>query len=417
MPTYTLKAKRKIIDDTLIARISFCAICASLFTYGFCFPIIDERVAGVFMAVFVIAEIIRQKYIPVDSAFLILTETMLCVALIEFHTSETYMHKLQWAIVLPLGYLLGKAVVGENKAADKRTLIAYISLAVGMFAQGVPDYIYGFIQYAGGGVARSYWQQFWSGDFETKNALEIEFMLTISALGFAIYIYKKDKLVSILIILANIYIQICAAITKGRGPVMYALVALLVFFIMYLYDRGFKLKEREKKIFIALILVMIALITFAVIFVEFKFFGLIEINEENYWLRDGGILHNVRFEMDMESIKLLFLNPLGGSYDVTEVSEFYQKSHSLWTEYGREWGFMPFVMLGVFSILTTIDAIRLALNKEINRTIKYLLVTAFTCLMLYNLMEPVGHSHRHFLLFALFISGMIRRQLEIKSAA
>lgn len=416
MPTYKLKAKRKI-DESQIARISFCAICASLFTYGFCFPIIDEHIAGVLMAFFVIVEIIRQKYMPIDLAFLILMETMLCVALIDFYTTEDYRYKIHWAIVLPLGYLLGKAIVGHGRDTDKRTLIAYASLAVGMFAQGVVDYTYGHIQIARGERPRWEWLQFWTRDFEVKNTYEIEFMLTISAVGLALYIFKKNRTVSLLILLANVYIQICAAISSGRGPVMYALAALLLFFIMYFYDRGFKLKKREKKIFIVLATLAIIFIILAVIFVEFNFFGLIEVDEDNYWFRDGGIFHNVRFAMDIAAIKLLFSNPLGGSFTITEVSSYYQKSHCLWTEYGREWGFLPFVMLCLFSIFTVVDAVRLALSKEITRTIKYILVTSFACMMLYNLMEPVGHSRRHFLLFLLFISGMIRRQLEIKSKA
>lgn len=415
MPTYSLKAKRKIIDEPLIARISLCVICASLFTYGFCFPIIDELVAGAFMAVFAIVEFIRQKYIPVDFAFFLLVETMLCVALIEFHTSETYMHKLQWAIVLPLGYILGKAMVGEKKNADRRTLMAYASLATGMFAQGVLDYTYGFFQVTELNASECYFLQFWSRDYETKNALEIEFMLTISALGLAIYLYKKNKLLSLLILLANVFIQICAAFTRGRGPVVYALAALLLFAIIYLYDRRLKLGKREKKIFIALSLTIAILVIIAVIIVEYRFFGLIEINGGSYWFRDGGIFHNVRFEMDIEGLKLLLLNPLGG-YDVTDVEIYYQKSHSMWTEYGREWGFVPFILLSLYSVAAIIDVVRLALRRDISPAIKYTLCISFAILNLNYAMEPTAHSRRHFLLFALFISGMIRRQLEIKSA-
>lgn len=413
MESYNIKAKRKV-DEEKIAKISFWTICASLFTYGFCFSIIDERVAGAFMAVFVIVEIIRQRYIAVDLPFIILVETMLCVALVDFHTLETYMHSLHWAWVLPLGYLLGKAVAGDNSDANRRTFIAFASLSGGMFAQGVVDYTYGFTQWIRWGNPTDCWVQFWPYQFESRNTIEIEFLLTVATLGVAVHIYNTNRRLSLALLFANVYFQIVSFIAKGRGQLLYAMAALIIFEIMHIYEKRFKLSKKEKKILLAASLTIFILAVLGIVFIEFRFFGLIEVNEDSRWFRNGGLLHNVRFQINKDALKLLIQNPLGGLFDVPGMGTS-GKSHNTWTEYGREWGFMPFILLNLYTLMTIIDAIRLAMKRDISSSIKYTLCTSLFILYLYFAMEPTGYSRRHFMLFAFFVSGMIRRQLEIKS--
>lgn len=394
-----------------IKRIIFYLTCVSLFTYGFCFPIINEYVAGAFMAVLVIAEIIRQKYLPVDLPMLFLVEAMLCIALIDFHRDTQYMYKLQWAWVLPLGYLLGKAVVGAAKDCDKRCLSAYACLAAGMFLQGIVDYAYGFKQMAEWGYLSSAWAQFWTGEYEVRIAYEFELNLTISLIGVAIYIYKKNKALSIFLLFANIFIQLCAYLTNGRQTVIYMGLSLVIVAALNLYDKRLELGSFEKRLYTLLAIMIAAVAVVAIAFYKFHFWGLIEIDEESKWLRDGGIIHNIRFEADAEILQLLRDNPLGGFYGTILGGG---QSHNMWTEYAREWGIVPFVLLVIFSCLTVVDALRLAFSRKVNLLVKYTLFSSFVCINLYYFMEPNAHAHRNFWLFGLFISGMIR---EINSRA
>lgn len=401
-------------NDEKIEKIIFCAICASLFTYGFCYPIINELVAGAFMGVLVMIEIFRQRYLPIDFAALLLIEVMFAIALIDYMCSEYWFTSLRWAWVLPLGYLLGKAAVGSYADADKRSLAAYASLTAGMLMQGLVDHTYGFMQMAEVGEFLSGWNQFWTKENEVRTTFQLGFLLTISLIGVAVYIYRKNKALSILLIVVNVIIQICAYLTSGRQPIIYMGLLLIIVAALNLYDKKFKVGQIEKWIYRLLAIFILAVALLAIAFYKFRFFGLVEIDTENMWLRDGGILHNIRFEVDAEAIKMLPNNPLGG-YECTILD--HGISHSMLTEYAREWGLMPFALLVIFSVLILVEALRLAFSRKINVIVKYTLFPAFICINLYHLMEPNAHAHRNFWLFGLFISGMIRRINEIQDCS
>lgn len=399
-------------ENDKIEKIIFSAICASFFTYGFAYPIINEYIAAAFMAIFVVIEIVRQRYLPVDLAMLFLIEVMFVIALIDYNSSKYYLATLHWAWVLPLGYLLGKAIVGHIAVADKRCLVAYASLAIGMFLQGIIDFTYGAFQ--PGGYYTSIWKQFWTRETDVRNTFELEFVLTTSLIGVAIYIYKKNRLVSNLIIIANIIIQFFSVVTQGRSSYCYLLVMLIVFAILNLYDKKCVLSKLEKRIYVCIPGALVVLILLAVTAIKFNVCNLGEIYEESMWTDGGGIIHNVRFEANDEILRMLPYNPLGGYAGTVQENG---GSHNLWLEYAREWGLMPFFMLVIFSGLTAIDALRLAFSSKVNLLVKYTLFSSVVCINLYYFMEPNAHAHRNFWLFGLFISGMIRRVVELHDGA
>ena len=423
----TCNIKEKIysfIENEKLAQAMFCALCASLFCYGLCYPIINEYVAGGFMTVFVVYECLRQHYIPVDLAFIFLWQGALICALIDFHTNDQYMYWLQWAWVLPVVYLFGKVVAGNDNAvapvfpglrwpdgrmriAEKRTTIAFISLALGLFLQGLVDYIYGYIQRGEWFVQ---WEQFWTGETQVKNTFELEFLLITCLLPAVFYIRRKAKSICFVYLVAEAMILFFCLKTGGR--INFLVLMLQVFFIaVFNVADADKIKRRKAvRWLLTLVGVLLILLLVLSLLIKLDLFGIGSIYYNSFWSRDGGVLHNVRLSCIVEGVQKSFIYPLGG-FTVDALGEYGGgSSHNLWLEYARQYGLVPLICLFTFSAITVVYAVKLLLKSSDRFSwCKRLLVPAVICLNMYHSMEPNGHAQRHLWLFCIVISGMLAR--------
>ena len=125
----------------------------------------------------------------------------------------------------------------------------------------------------------------------------------------------------------------------------------------------------------------------------------------------GGILHNIRYANIQESIRLLFMVPVGG-YDLT--ANGFNSSYNMWLEYGRKYGMVVFFLLEVFKVATIVDAVKLLLIK--GDKIKFLLLPAFILFNLFYSFEYLAIDYVYLWLFGLFISGMIRAEIVMNKA-
>ncbi len=414
----------KFIENEKVAQLMFAAICASLFTYGFCYPIINEYLAGGFMTVLVIYECLRQRYVPLDLAFIFLFQGAIICAAIDFLTNLDYMYWMQWAWVLPMGYLLGKVIPGRDhmieplfpgkewpagkmRRSEKRTSLAFLSLTLGLFLQGIIDYIYGYIQRGEWFVL---WNQFWGGESQVKNTYELEFLLTTCLFAAVFYIRRYFKPALFIYLVAEAIILFFCLKTGGRINFLVLLLQVLFIALFNVIDSQDARKKQALGWLFRIVLAGLALLIILSLLISFNVAGIGDMYYNSFWSRNGGVLHNVRLACITEGVQKAFAYPLGG-FSVDALGKYgYGSSHNMWLEYARQYGLVPLICLFTFTVITLVYAIQLLFKKSARfRWIKRLLVPAVICLNMYHSMEPNAHANRNLWLFCLVVSGMVSR--------
>ena len=188
-------------------------------------------------------------------------------------------------------------------------------------------------------------------------ARAIELSLAISGIAFLFYpaSTKSDKRMKWLFIAFSVISEICAIHYLSRTGYLLFGLSFVLGFLFY------RLKPRAGTI---LILITIA----ALIFVLWDaiqsseivaLFEDREVEEESSLATGGG-----RFDRWLRGLNGLFIYPFGDS-----VSKYY--CHNLWLDFGRCFGFFPFLLLAVFSLKNLRYSVRLFRNPSIEMDLRF----------------------------------------------
>ena len=405
----------------LLDRLIFTICAATIFTFCLCSWLLDINykytvdqgglnvdVNYVFFiaAAASIYYLIRKGQIEFDFSLMLLCTIMVFVAIIDYHT-EDYV-PVNYAWILPMAYILGKLIVGTDwTTINEKIVILYFSMAIPMYIQSALDI--GSNWKTGWALGTERWPEFWTGEIEPRTTYEMGFVLTTSAFAFAFYIFKKHSLASIIIIAANVLLQYMVMNVQGRQNPVLLILSILIVGCLMVYDRWHGESKRLIKLFcIALLVVTLIVGLIAVLFAT-NTFGLMDKYKASYWA-DGGLLKNERIDINLTAFKSMLKWP---NDNYTERAGL-DRAHSMVLEYGRVYDMTVYIGLTLIRLLFIFQALRMALAKNSNSWIKYLVVPAFVSLNLYYTMEPNAYAHRYLWMPGLFLSGMIAGWLELK---
>lgn len=405
----------------LLDRFVFTVCAATIFTFCVCSwlldinykytidmtgPVVDVNHIFYIAALASAYYLIRKRQIQFDFSLVLLCTVMVFVAIIDYHT-EDYV-PVSYAWILPMAYILGKLIVGtDRETINEKIVILYFSMAIPMYIQSVLDI--GSNWKTGWALGTERWPEFWTGEIEPRTTYELGFVLTTSAFAFALYVFKKHTIASIIIIAANVLLQYMVMHVQGRqNPVLLILTIIIVGCLM-VYDRWHGDSKRLIKLFcIALLVVTLIVGLIAVLFAT-NTFGLMDKYKASYWA-DGGLLKNERIDINLTAFRSMLKWP---NDNYTERAGL-ERAHSMVLEYGRVYDMTVYIGLTLIRLLFIFQALRMALAKNTNSWIKYLVVPAFVSLNLYYTMEPNAYAHRYLWMPGLFLSGMIAGWLELK---
>lgn len=368
--------------------------------------IIDYRLCATIAAILILFFVIKNKKVPFDAELIILLSTLLYVGYLDYQFGRNA--DICYWYILFSAYLLGRVVIGTKTDVDAKRLIAmFLSLVVGMFVASFLDFSINFR--TGWAYGTETWPNFFSGDLERRTTYEFGFVLTTSLLGYAVFTYKKNKIISCLIIIINIFIQYCVINVEGRENTFMALISIFIVLILYVNDLYVGLSDKAKRTIKIIGFGMTCLIVVSVLLWNLNFFGVKDLYLHSYLNSSGGVIHNIRFKYDYDGFMAMLKYP----FDDYEPILHIKRPHSTILEYGRVYNIIVYAGLLVFRICVIMDTILFAKKcKNENRYLKYLVVPAFVNLNIYYSLEPNGYAHRHFLMAGLLLSGMIKAYIE-----
>ena len=128
------------------------------------------------------------------------------------------------------------------------------------------------------------------------------------------------------------------------------------------------------------------------------------------WGRNGGILKNVRFEIQRAAIEQLPLYPMGGNQ--MNFGRFVH-AHNAWLSMADMAGWIPFGLFSIYTVLTLCESIGWLLKKEITTERKIMTSGLLIAFFLFYTVERIFEGAMHFLTPYIFINGLIHGELSM----
>lgn len=293
----------------------------------------------------------------------------------------------------------------ENSSGNSEIMIQRLWLLLGVFVLGYTIHAAlnakMFLKLGSDFQVRR-WMDFWTGS-DVPATQHNFYYLPVMALVFPALLYiKRRKLVCSLILIAAVFSLWFSLITQSRSLLfIFMLVFIWEIFLLVVYN--WKDKKRRRKIFCCGGIVLAVLIVAG---------WLVWLNRDAIQLtsfytifsRDGGILHNVRFQAQYNVVKQLFVYPFGG-YHMDLAGLNY--AHNVWLDMANAAGVIPFVLMLVYTLLGMYDLFFLLRSEKVCQAVKYVISGLWIVMILYYMVEPALESSVQFIVPWTFMNGLI----------
>lgn len=306
--------------------------------------------------------------------------------------------------VLPILFMLsGKYITVDIFTKGKKEYYLYYILGtfiVGYFVHGFLNSIIYFREgFASGGRI---WGDIWGAPLLATH--QNIYVLPVLALMFPAFLYlRKHKVICVGVILGGFFFLYQSIESLSRIPVMIwgALMLWEMILFILLNRKNEKAAREGKKILIGIGIVLgIAILAILLNFDTLKNMPFVQ----RLLYGDGGLIHNIRFQAQINAIRQLFVYPFGGyQMDLCGL----ERAHNVWLDIANAGGLIPFFMIVFYTILSLVDLVKFLRNSQIQHELKYIISGLYIALVLYYMVEPALMANNRFFVPWPFINGII----------
>ena len=306
-------------------------------------------------------------------------------------------------VMLPLFFQLASRYV-LNASQDKKELGKRIGKLLGIFVLGYTlhavlnagmYWIYGF-------AGSRAWKDVWTG-MNVPATQQVIYFLPILALAFPAILYmKRAKILCGVSLIAVMFSLWFSAITGSRTPLAIFVIVLLWEVLLWCAFNWKEKQTRKQLLIYGTVFFLILLAGGLVMWLNWE-----KIQASPFYAafgRDGGILHNVRFEAQKNAVAQLFKYPFGGYQMDLGVLEM---AHNVWLDTAKAAGIFPFAVLVAYTVLNIYDLFKMMRNRVLHTGIKYVLSGLWLVMMLYYMVEPALEANVQYMIPWFYINGII----------
>ncbi len=354
-----------IINSSVLACVSCCL-------YG-----IDKQYILLWLILSYVFQLIlfHQSGLDMQSVFLLLG------MIIHSFACEGKMGKIEVSLTPFLFYCLGKRLVQSDDKSKivKRTKLIILILTIGLFLNSVLNaieyYLYGLEE-------GRRWKEFWSQMSLPGTQHVFWDLLIVGLIFYGIFYIKKDFITNAILILGGGWSLWFSLVTGSRLLCMVFVVVLGINVLLFWYLNWGKKSVKYSVLICAITLALISIMLIGLW--KFDLFGFQSRIQNSFWSRDGGILHNIRFQAQISALKQLFKYPFGGRQ--MELAGLYF-AHNVWLDMANASGIFSFTCIVIYTLCSFGDIYKLVKEKTLEKDIKHFLVSAYFSLWLYYMVE------------------------------
>lgn len=309
-----------------------------------------------------------------------------------------------------LMYVLGDYLSCEVKEHKKSEKLYITLLLILVFGHAVHGYLNSYMFLAGHiGETVRHWQDIWLRVL-IPGTQQIVYFLPVLAFVFpAIVYFKQRKCVNILIITSAIFFVYISMASQTRTSLLAFGLVFFAQMILYMFLEWKQMKKMilRKETGIVILIMLIAAVGAYFLLKDTEivqsFIGIMG--------RDGGILNNVRFQMQRRALEQLFLYPMGGRH-MELLGRNY--AHNSWLDIANAAGLIPFFAFTGYTIVIIYELIRWLFRKDVSMERKLMVAGLFAIFFLYNTVERAFEGSMHFMTPWFFLNGMLHGELGEK---
>lgn len=319
-----------------------------------------------------------------------------------------------------LGYLLTKRNYERNNNVRYILYSLVIGYSFHMVMNGI--YLVKLFVFDGGGsdfVHNRKWTDYLSHNSISATQQQVYFLPALAIL-FVAFIEKNKKIKALWFTVSFLALALsCLSFT--RSPFLILFIVLFIQLITYLFfNHSKKIVNIIKKTIIVVVIVIFA--AFILICSNFS-----NIKKQNWYndisytvSRGGGITHNVRVFFWIQAISQMDDYPYGGNrmelhymiktdngYQIDYDRKPPEEVHNVWLDIYNAEGYLPFILLVIYTIITYIDLAKFVRNKLVDINLKLILLGMFIAFQFMYMVEPIFNVSYQLLIPWIFMDGIM----------
>lgn len=387
----------KIRDSEKIIYIGSIAIGAIFYSQLFNFP---NKLTLCFIFLICLVQIFANKIVLVGIRETLLLLTLLFYVVISGRMSFSGLSIVFLPILFQLTARYLIYATQDEVGALKRMLMLIGVFVIGYTVHGMLNTKI-FFDFHFELVGGRRWPDYWTGNSVPATQHNIYFLPTLAIAFPGMLFIKNHKILYGATLISIIYFIWFSILSRSRTPLIILTIILtseaLVFFVLNFN----KIKKKYSIISVAVFLALLGCISLIIwykrdVFISSSLFTTIS--------RDGGILHNVRFQAQLNVLKQLFVYPFGG-YQMDLAGLNY--AHNVWLDMANAAGIIPFVLMVAYTLLAAYDLLMFLRNAYIGQELKYVVSGLWFAFMLYYMVEPALEATVQFIVPWTYMNGLI----------
>lgn len=361
-------------------------------------------------AVFCCCFLIRQKVLRIDVGLVLLAVTMCSFYVMQYglRAVATMIPYVPVAMYVLANYLAGEFKGKENW--EKKFIGILLCLVIGYTLHGMMNsYLY-YAGYVKQGTRQ--WFDIWTKTYMPGTQHNLFYLPVLAMVFPAMMKFREHKIGSSLIMLCALFFIYTSLVTKSRLSILIFAMIFCGEALLYLILESKRLKEFfcNKKTWMFL---GGGVLTAGILGFLLKDLPVIRAFAENLG-RGGGILHNVRFQLQAKALGQLFDYPFGGRQMDLFVKYDHQYIHNVWLDMANASGIIPFFAFSAFAVFSIVVLIRFLMRKDFSATLKMITAGLYMTFFLFYWVEPALDASIHYMAPWMLIIGMMHGILTEK---
>ncbi len=287
-----------------------------------------------------------------------------------------------------------------------------IILSFALFIKGILNYSYVIFDHSLLGIGmwpacNAYWSiddlTNFQGRLLSHSQHQFYIVLMSSLLLFFVEYFRRNRVLGVVGICLSLTALWMGALTRGKLGFVCSAVAILASLIVLANDKNW---FKNKLFWIGFAAVSVGSLTFALI-LKRNAFGIYDFLGVKIWSHADAVYYSERFFMMRQAITILKDHPMGGYNDmlVEASAETGPYACNSWLIIAVNAGVIPALLFLCFLIMNTLTI--LFYSKKCNSVYKYALISSFTGMSMYHMLESAFIGDFRFWMCEVFLGGIV----------
>lgn len=390
-----------------LEKIGFGAVCIFLLCYFMMLFDFPNRLTILFGSIICLVLLVQQRKFRLDLGIFLLILTLSSYFIILYGIPRAFTMSLPYVglVIYVLAHYLSCEVLGQEHGENRMKVLLF-TMVIGVTVHGLLNsylFLDGQFQYKD---TVRIWADIWKDGY-MAGTWQVVYFLPALAITFPMLIYwKKNKIINSLMLVVSLFFLYISMASESRTSVVIFAGVIFAELLLYALLERKRIAElfKNKKVWVASVMVAVLLLIAGVTVIMSP----LGQNFISIMGRNGGILNNIRFQIQRRGLEQLFVYPMGG-YKMNFLG--YAHSHNTWIDIADAAGVIPFFAFAAYTFLTIYELIRWLAKKEISTERKLIVAGIYGAFFLYYTVERGLGGSMHFMTPWFFINGLVHGEL------